>query len=61
MAIWWFNKTIVCGTTAIAALFYYVIILRNRKKNKEINSKLKYIYLIKMCFINYHLRKIFAK
>ncbi|KAL6442728.1 hypothetical protein ACFW04_002664 [Cataglyphis niger] len=38
MAIRWFNKTIVCGTIAISALFYYVIILRNLKKNKEINK-----------------------
>lgn len=61
MAIQWFNKTIVCGTTAVAALFYYVIVLRNCKKNNEVDSKLKCIYLIKIRFINYYLRKIFAK
>ncbi|XP_029658770.1 uncharacterized protein LOC115232804 [Formica exsecta] len=38
MAIQWFNKTIVCGTTAVAALFYCVVILRNRKENKEIDK-----------------------
>lgn len=56
MAIQWFNKTIVCGTTAVAALFYCVVILRNRKENKEIDSKLKCIYLIKIRFINHHLQ-----
>lgn len=46
MAIWWFNKTLACSTTAFAALFYYVIIVRNRNEKKETGSKLKCIYLI---------------
>lgn len=37
MAIWWFNKTLA-STTAFAALFYCVIIVRNRKEKKEIGK-----------------------
>lgn len=50
MAIWCFNKTIACGTIASVALVYYIIVLHNRKEKKETDSKLEYIYSIKICF-----------
>jgi len=41
MAIWYFNKTIACGTAiAAAALTYCIITLHNRREKKETDSKL---------------------
>ncbi|CAL1680618.1 unnamed protein product [Lasius platythorax] len=65
MAFWWFNKTIACGTTAFAALFYCVIILRNRKEKKEtgrIDDNTAFeIKIANPSSPNIHNGKVFAK
>ncbi|XP_029172623.1 uncharacterized protein LOC114941702 [Nylanderia fulva] len=64
--MWWFNKTITCSTTAFAAIFYCVIIVRNRKEKKETgraddNNTAFEIKIANPSSPNIHNGKVFAK